>query len=480
MGPSQIGAAPLPALPLKPLSLNPALSLNNNAVLGKVTFTAPAGGNTGDAVPVVPVPTGGSWQDDPASLPFDRSAFNQMVAQFVNEPAALPAESVPAPRISAKLPVPAVVQQPEAPAGTLVQALPVRGETPEGLTMPTGTRRKETATVPAVKSSPAQPPAIPVEVAVPLPVPARLQLPQLKTGGSEEKTVRAMSTSSAERPEPVVQAPKPLLEVKINLNPEVPQPHYAQVGPPPVRERSSVSSPAAIASEDHTPQSANGQKQHSGGNESSSQQNADHLPPDLASDNRATAPSTVRLATPVVATVVAQVTATTAAPVLNQAVPVALNPAATVPVVQPPAQPLPSDTPTPAREPTASAQAATALREELPIDRNKPQPAMRSLSLEFTPDGSHDIKLRLSERGGDVHISVHGTDVSLTGRLREGVCDLVGTLSRAGYDAQAWTPDQGRQNQRPPQEQRKARRDSGDSTAEEFSGILQQPIQEIS
>ncbi len=104
---------------------------------------------------------------------------------------------------------------------------------------------------------------------------------------------------------------------------------------------------------------------------------------------------------------------------------------------------------------------------------------MRSLSLEFTPDGSRDIKVRLSERGGDVHISVHGTDPSLAGRVREGVGDLMGTLSQAGYDAEAWTPDQGRHNQRSPHEQRKPRRESDAASQEEFGGMLQQPIQEI-
>jgi hypothetical protein len=136
--------------------------------------------------------------------------------------------------------------------------------------------------------------------------------------------------------------------------------------------------------------------------------------------------------------------------------------------------------PPPARESAVSSQPAAAFREELPTDHAKPQQTMRSLSLEFTPDGASDIKLRLSERGGDVHISVHGTDPNLAGRLREGVGDLVGTLSKAGYEAEAWTPNQGQQNHRQPQEQRKARRDSsGGSTAEEFNGILQQPIQEI-
>ena len=45
---------------------------------------------------------------------------------------------------------------------------------------------------------------------------------------------------------------------------------------------------------------------------------------------------------------------------------------------------------------------------------------MRSVSLEFTPDGTHDVRVRLAERAGDVHISLHSTDASLAGRVREG------------------------------------------------------------
>jgi hypothetical protein len=121
------------------------------------------------------------------------------------------------------------------------------------------------------------------------------------------------------------------------------------------------------------------------------------------------------------------------------------------------------------------------LREELPNDRPHTQQPLRSLALEFAPDGAGDIKVRLSERAGDVHISLHGTDPSLAVRVREGVSDLVGSLSKAGYDAEAWTPGQGRQNQRQQPDQRQSRganspRDPG---TEEFSGIFQ-PIQEVS
>jgi len=105
---------------------------------------------------------------------------------------------------------------------------------------------------------------------------------------------------------------------------------------------------------------------------------------------------------------------------------------------------------------------------------------LRSLALEFTPDGAGDIKVRISERAGDVHISLHGTDSLLAGRVREGVGDLVGSLSKAGYDAEAWTPGEGRQNQRQQPDQRQSRPGTAETDPEKFSGILQQPIQEIS
>jgi hypothetical protein len=146
-----------------------------------------------------------------------------------------------------------------------------------------------------------------------------------------------------------------------------------------------------------------------------------------------------------------------------------------------PAPPTPA--PVSGRDATPEPTAGSALpREESPLDQTKTQQPLRSLALEFSPDGAGDIKVRLSERAGDVHISLHGTDPSLAGRVREGVGDLVGSLSRAGYDAEAWTPGEGRQNQRQQPDQRQPARDSSsrEADAEEFSGIFQQPIQENS
>jgi hypothetical protein len=125
---------------------------------------------------------------------------------------------------------------------------------------------------------------------------------------------------------------------------------------------------------------------------------------------------------------------------------------------------------------------------EEPLARPSDQHAqpLRSLSLEFTPDGAQDVRLRLAERDGDVHISLHSTDPGLTGRLGAGVHELVGTLASAGYEAQAWTQGQGRQSQgqqsqgqqsqTPPDDQRRNRRDEAADAGEEFSAMLQGPI----
>jgi hypothetical protein len=121
----------------------------------------------------------------------------------------------------------------------------------------------------------------------------------------------------------------------------------------------------------------------------------------------------------------------------------------------------------------------TAHLEEPLFDEPKQQSqSLRSISIEFTPDGAQDVRLRLEERAGDVHISLHSTDPVLTGRLSEGVHDLVGTLANAGYDAQAWTPEQGRQNQRQSEDPRKNRRTNpAEAGVDEFGAVMQQPTE---
>ena len=50
-------------------------------------------------------------------------------------------------------------------------------------------------------------------------------------------------------------------------------------------------------------------------------------------------------------------------------------------------------------------------------DRKQAAQPLRSMSLEFAPEGARDIKLRLSERAGEVHISLHSNDSALSGTV---------------------------------------------------------------
>jgi hypothetical protein len=105
----------------------------------------------------------------------------------------------------------------------------------------------------------------------------------------------------------------------------------------------------------------------------------------------------------------------------------------------------------------------------------KAQTPLRSLALEFTPDGAQDVRVRLSERAGEVHISLHTNDSSLTEKISEGVHELAGSLASAGYDAHAWTPDPNAQRQRNQQEQQQPRQgESSGESSEEFGDFLQQ------
>jgi len=127
--------------------------------------------------------------------------------------------------------------------------------------------------------------------------------------------------------------------------------------------------------------------------------------------------------------------------------------------------------------PNGPAAAPAHLAEPPLPETPKPGPSLRSVALEFTPDGAQDVRLRLTEHAGDVHISLHAADPSLAGRLSAGVHDLVGALSQAGYDAQAWTPDQERGHQRQPGEQSEPRRGPQDG-ATDFSAFIDESKKE--
>ena len=122
-----------------------------------------------------------------------------------------------------------------------------------------------------------------------------------------------------------------------------------------------------------------------------------------------------------------------------------------------------------APRPTAAPQ------EPLLAEKNSAQ-ALKSIALEFSPDGSRDIKVRLAERAGEVHVSLHSTDPSTNRSLRAGVTDLASVLAQAGYDARAWTSGrQQQENRQQPEDPAAPQRSTASGGAESFDGVLQQP-----
>ena len=100
------------------------------------------------------------------------------------------------------------------------------------------------------------------------------------------------------------------------------------------------------------------------------------------------------------------------------------------------------------------------------------------MSLDFSPDGSGDVRLKLAERSGEVHVSLHSNDAELTHQLREGIHDLAAALSSAGYEAEAWTSGQGRDANR--RQQQEPQRFGRQVDSDAFDGVLSETGQEPS
>lgn len=431
------------------------------------------------------------------------SAFNQLVEQLVaesTEPAPTPAVPVAAPQTArAKLPPISIVAPDERLPDFPASPLPEQAILP---TTPPSGRSQNSRSVPISNTGNKQP--APVDVNVPIPIAPRLLSPPPEGGDSTEP--RPVTVLNTEEPALMTLAPMPLLEVNIHLNapesspqPQTVKPHVVApaaiarpvdtepaesavatraVQPETPAQPSVTSTKSAPAVEAAIQSSApNGQNAEGCAGEKQNPEKAPPAPevadatPPVEQNPRAAAPVPAQQEAPFVAQ--HPVAFVEAAPLVSQnspdaSTPISFSTAAT-----------PTITRTETPEPVAGAATVT----EPPLEPAKAQQPLRSMALEFSPDGASDIKVRLSERGGDVHISLHGTDPSLAGRVREGVGDLVGSLSKAGYDAEAWTPSEGRHNQGRQPEQRQSARgtfSSSGADAEEFSGLLQLPVQEVS
>ena len=111
--------------------------------------------------------------------------------------------------------------------------------------------------------------------------------------------------------------------------------------------------------------------------------------------------------------------------------------------------------------------------------------SVRDISLKLTNKDQSSVQVRLSERAGELHVSVRTPDAGLTRGLREGLSDLVGRLEQSGYRAETWRPadntstgqDQGRENpsQQHSSQQQNAGGSGTDSRQQQNSREQQQP-----
>jgi hypothetical protein len=66
--------------------------------------------------------------------------------------------------------------------------------------------------------------------------------------------------------------------------------------------------------------------------------------------------------------------------------------------------------------------------------------SVHDISLKLTSKDQAPVQVRLSERAGELRVSVRTPDTGLTRGLRDGLSDLVGHLEHNGYRAESWQP----------------------------------------
>jgi hypothetical protein len=98
--------------------------------------------------------------------------------------------------------------------------------------------------------------------------------------------------------------------------------------------------------------------------------------------------------------------------------------------------------------------------------------SVRDISLKLTNKDQSSVQVRLSERAGELHVSVRTPDAGLTRGLREGLSDLVGRLEQSGYRAETWRPAdnastaQDQRHENPPQQHSSQQQNAGGSGAD--------------
>jgi len=100
-----------------------------------------------------------------------------------------------------------------------------------------------------------------------------------------------------------------------------------------------------------------------------------------------------------------------------------------------------STAPASSRDPKAEKPAESEAPQLMePQSEERTTESVRDISLRLTDKDQGSVQVRLSERAGELHVSVRTPDAGLTRGLRDGLSDLVGRLETSGYRAETWQP----------------------------------------
>jgi hypothetical protein len=91
--------------------------------------------------------------------------------------------------------------------------------------------------------------------------------------------------------------------------------------------------------------------------------------------------------------------------------------------------------------PTGSAAETREAGPARPVEPEQPlaPPISHDVSLRLG-DGQNNVDIRMTERAGEIRVTVHTPDGSLANSMRSELPDLVGKLRQTGYQAETWRP----------------------------------------
>ncbi len=100
-----------------------------------------------------------------------------------------------------------------------------------------------------------------------------------------------------------------------------------------------------------------------------------------------------------------------------------------------------------------------------PVEPEQPPapPVSHAVSLRLG-DGPNNVDIRMSERAGEIRVTVHTQEGNLANSMRNELPDLVGKLRQTGYQVEAWRPSA------PPQSDGERRSGTDSSPQQNWAG----------